>query len=401
MRRPALERPMVGWSQLFGVRRWRAHRTCGAARTVLSQGSRSERRGDPPRGKSRQILAAHPRRSHSIYFAYITNSISFLHLANRNFSIGRGIGSLDSSRRPVRRLLATIDDHLESHWPSSPSLRAPGRAWFPVAGAVLRTGAIPMDEPLLRVALFVAVTNGFRALGLVTGPRWGLLLGLPCTSARDPLFLRFSVWGWIRRSGGRVGPSGGRRGGRVAPWSMRVIGRAGRLPCGVAASVACYFVMAWGSAAWARSSRLESPGRGAGRRRHPRVVGADPEPSGSALGSRGQDCRPGPLLGAAHCGRAGVVPARRDGLQGSLGGDWAGLLDRSPGISLAVLVLVDLERAGRGHPDVAGALPPGECEHDRVPRGLRRPQARYGLGWGTAGGVCGGGGHLCGRRAGP
>jgi hypothetical protein len=243
-----------------------------------------------------------------------------------------------------------------------------------------------MDEPLLKVALFVVVTNGFRALGLLAGPRWGgLLLGLPCNSA-----LTLYVYGSQRGVDTAVHAAGTGLFGLVAAVAFalvynRVIGAGWPLTCAVAASVAGYFVVAWslsgiqtGQHGWhVLLAVLTVVGAWLllGRRRSAGVSKARASP-GLKSSVRSWLWR---TVVPALCPLAVMACEER------LGADWAGLLITFPGMSLAVLVLTHLERGPAVSTRMAQALPLGNLSMIAFIAVFCAASPRYGLIWGTAG----------------
>ena len=237
------------------------------------------------------------------------------------------------------------------------------------------------DLPL-RLAILVAMTHGFRALGRLAGPRWGgLVLGLPCSTA--VLLIGYGLERGVEHA---VGTAEGSLLGLVAAVAMplvyaQALGSGWRLPGAISAAVGAYLVVAAGVSHAADGGAVGCLALSlmavltachvAGRIR--------------VATERGRRCAPSRLwvLGCRM-----LVPMAYlwfvMTVQDSAGNLLAGLLSTFPGMSLTVLVVTHLEAGPVAASRLARALPPGNLSMISFLAVFRFGSPQLGLAWGTA-----------------
>ena len=242
-----------------------------------------------------------------------------------------------------------------------------------------------MDAHLGKIALMVAMTHGFRALGRASNPRWaGLALGLPCSTAMALVgggadrgvdyAVMMSRTSLIGVAGAVALPIAyalaARRGWRL-PWAI-VVGIAsylaivlpvGRILPGEGNACLGVALLAVVLAAWLAGrmpvdgttdgSRLRGPGRA-----NPWLRTAIPVAC---------------LLASTAMGEA-------------FGPDLAGLMSTFPGVTLTVLCLTHLESGPSSAIRMARALPAGNLGMVAFLASFRFGCPTIGLAWGTLSG---------------
>ena len=242
-----------------------------------------------------------------------------------------------------------------------------------------------MDVHLGKIALMVAMTHGFRALGRLSGPRWaGLALGLPCSTA-----VALVGGGADRGVEYAVRMSGtslvGLAGAVALPMAYALaIHRGWRLPWAILLGVACYLAIAL------------TAGRLLPREGNTRLVAAAMAVGSAAwLAGRwpidvGLDVAPRRGPGRQKPWLRTIVPVAC--LLASLtmgeafGPEMAGLMGTFPGVTLTVLCVTHLESGPSSAIRLARALPAGNLGMVGFLAAFRLGCPAFGLAWGTVSG---------------
>lgn len=239
-----------------------------------------------------------------------------------------------------------------------------------------------MTGLLLKFAILVVMTHGFRALGRLAGPRWGgLVLGLPCSTA--VLLIGSGLERGIEHA---VGTAEASLLGLVAAVAMPLVyalavGSGWRLPGAASAAVGAYLVVAAGV------SRAADGGVVGCLALSVMAVLTACHVSGRIRTATERSRRRAPSrLWVLGCRT--LVPLAFLGLittvQGSAGDLMAGLLSTFPGMSLTVLVVTHLEAGPVAAGRLAKALPPGNLTMIAFIAVFRFGCPQLGLAWGTA-----------------
>ena len=245
-----------------------------------------------------------------------------------------------------------------------------------------------MSEHLGKIALMMAMTHGFGALGRKSNPRWaGLALGLPCTTA-----VALVGGGWDRGVDYAVAMAGtslvGLTGAVMLPVVYaRTLGQGWRLHGAVLAAMATYLATSFltgrllptddgsrlGVAAIVVLAAIWMMGRisadGPQRRR---IL-----PSSSLSKWRIQAVR---SIVPVCCLLGSLV------LGDTFGPEVAGLLSTFPGITMAVLLITHLESGPASAIRMARALPAGNLGMVAFLAAFRSGCPNLGLVWGTMAG---------------
>ncbi len=239
-----------------------------------------------------------------------------------------------------------------------------------------------MTPLMVRFAILVGMTHGFRALGRLAGPRWGgLVLGLPCSTA-----ILLIGYGLERGVVHAVGTAEASLLGLVAAVAMplvyaQAVGSGWRLPGAVSAAVGAYLVVAAGVSHAADGGAVGCLALSAMA-----VLSACHIAGRIQIATeRNRQYAPSKLW---LLGCRTLVPMAYLGfvmsIQESASDLLAGLLSTFPGMSLTVLVVTHLEAGPVAASRLAKALPPGNLSmlSFLAVFGFGCPQ--LGLAWGTA-----------------
>ena len=237
-----------------------------------------------------------------------------------------------------------------------------------------------MTDLLIRFAILVGMTHGFRALGRLAGPRWGgLVLGLPCSTA-----MLLIGYGLERGTEHAVGTAEASLLGLVAAVAMplvyaQAVGSGWRLPGAVSAAVVAYLVVAAGV------SRAVDGGAVTCLALSTMAVLTACHVAGRIRVARERRRRHAPSrLWVLGCRM--LVPMAYLGfvitVQDSAGNLLAGLLSTFPGMSLTVLVVTHLEAGPVVASRLARALPPGNLSMISFLAVFRFGCPQLGLAWG-------------------
>ena len=239
-----------------------------------------------------------------------------------------------------------------------------------------------MTDFLMKFAILVVMTHGFRALGRLAGPRWGgLVLGLPCSTA--VLLVGYGLERGVEHA---VGTAEASLLGLVAAVAMplvyaQAVGSGWRLPGAVTAAVGAYLIVAAGV-----SRAAEGGAVGCLALSTMAVLTACYVSGRIGIATeRGRRHAPSRLW---LLGCRTLVPLAFLALvmtvHESAGSLLAGLLTTFPGMSLTVLVVTHLEAGPAVASRLARALPPGNLSMVTFIAVFRFGCPQLGLAWGTA-----------------
>ncbi len=242
-----------------------------------------------------------------------------------------------------------------------------------------------MSDHLLKMALVVALTQGYRTIARKVGPRWGgLAAGLPCTSAvalvgsgcdRGVEFaLSMAEMSLLGLVGAATLPLAFARAASLG-WPIAGV---------VASAVAAYL------AATTAAGLLSPPGGGGGTL----AISALAVLTAATLATRIEVpaglARPrarGPSAVRTWALRTSIPVGcllAALGLGEMLGPAGAALMSTFPGVTLTFLLLTHLEAGPASAARLARAFPPGNLGMVAFFAAFRFGALRFGLGWGTA-----------------